>query len=279
MAENTDIVPKTRNHLYHSAEIKWNWSLALAVLALIVAIVGAIAESKTLLAVSGAIAIFCSVVIAWLRETATGDQIKADKCRRLVLHSNTLAIPIPGDELADINSWSLGKKLEPAPFEGNYYHSPFPPGAKRLADATTESAYFTKYLCGQIQFWLWFAFGVAIIVAALGLYLSNLAADATVEGIFATLKGVAVFVGFLVSADVAILAKKFLDLTRAAEKAYATCAQLRDQDSPDIETVRAVCDEYGIACLQCPPVPSWLFLRHQASLNEAYQRAHLVERG
>lgn len=277
MVKNTDVVPKTRNYLYRSAELKWLWSLALAAVALVVAIVGAVAEGKTPLVVAGAIAIFCSVVIAWLRELATGEQIKADKCRRLVLHTNTLGIAMPGDELADINSWSIGKKLARAPFEGSYFHSPFPPGAKRLADATTESAYFTKYLCGQIQFWLWIAFGVAIIVSALGLYLSSLAADATVEGVFATLKGVAVFVGFLVSADVAILAKKFLDLTRAAEKTYATCAKLRDQDSPDIEAVRAVCDDYGIACLQCPPIPSWLFLRHQASLNEAYQRAHAAK--
>ncbi|MCA3001426.1 MAG: hypothetical protein ING64_11855 [Rhodocyclaceae bacterium] len=279
MVENTDVVPKTRNYLYRSAEIKWNCSLVFALLALISAIVGATVDNKTALAISGATAIGLSVVIAWLREVATSQQIKADKCRRLVLHATALGIGIPKDELADINAWSVGKKLKRAPFEGDYYQSKFPIGVKRLADTTTESAYFTKFLCGKIHTTLFVVSGVAIGVLMLGLYMANLATDPTLDGVFATLKGAAVFVGFLVSADVAILAKKFLDLTRAAEKAYAACAILRDQDAPDLEAVRTVCDDYGIACLQCPPIPLWLFQRHQNALNDAYQRAHLVERG
>jgi hypothetical protein len=125
-----------------------------------------------------------------------------------------------------------------------------------------------------MQFGLWVLFGFSLLILAFSLSLANFAKDASLNSIIATLKGIAVFLGFLVSGEVAILAKKYLDLMRAAERAYSACAVLRESATIDLEAVRAVTDDYGIACLQCPPIPSRLFLSYQDAINKAYGSAH-----
>lgn len=263
-----------RNHLYKSAEVKWSWSLGISLVGLIAAIMGAISAKPGIVAAAGVASISFTVLIAWLREWASTEILKADKCRRLVMQADTQGIPISSAQIAEVHSWGLGRKLQPAPFFGNYYQSAHGHGPRRLADVITESAYFTKFLAGQMQFGLWCFFGFSLFVSVIALSLADFANGLPASEIVAAAKAIAVFVAFLISSDVCILAKKYGDLSKAAELTFFQSDQLRLQEQPDITIVRMVAEDYGIALLQCPPIPNWLFLRHQDDLNKAYSAGH-----
>jgi hypothetical protein len=263
-----------RNHLYHAAEIKWAWSLGLAFAALLLSIVGVTSKTASFIEFTGAAALMLPVVIAWLREIASSEILRADKCRRLVLYSDGLGQVISPAQLADVRAWGLGTDVRPAQFVGSYYASKHTPGPQRLADITTESAFFTKALAGKLQFALWILFAVALFLAGFALLLADFAKGFATDQLVSAAKAIGVFVGFLISGDFALLAKKYGDLNKAAELAFHQSEQLREQGNPSGDVVRTIADDYGIALLQCPPIPSWLFRRYQSALNKAYQDSH-----
>ncbi len=272
--KNLETLSDLRNHLYDGAEAKWNWTLRISVAALVASIIGTASANAVALTITGLASIAFPVVISWIRELASTEILHADKCRRLVLYSDGLGHTVAAAELAEVNSWGLGSQIQPAPFSGSYYQSTHSPGPRRLADITTESAYFTKFLAGKVQVWLWWIFAVSIAVVIGTLSLAELAKSAAPTDLVIAAKAIGIFVAFLVSSDVALPAKKFGDLSKAADLAFRQGDQLRRLPEPDVEFVRTIVDDYGTASLQCPPIPSWLFLKYQAALNAAYQGSH-----
>lgn len=272
--KNPDTLSELRNHLYQLAEARWLWSLYLAVFALVVSVSAAFSQHLWVGVTAGLVGAVLPVVVAWLRETASSELLQGDKCRRLILYADGLGHEIPPSQLLDVRAWGLGVSLGPAPFTPPYYASKLPIGPRRLADILTESAFFTCALAGKVSFALWIIFGVGITAAACALLVSDFAKIGASDSILAISKSIGLFVAFLISGDAALLAKKYGDLERAAHLAFDRCSRLRDEATPSTEDVRAVAEDYGIALLQCPPIPSRLYLRYRDSLNDLYRDSH-----
>jgi hypothetical protein len=205
---------------------------------------------------------------------AASDLQKGDKCRRLILYADSLGETIPASQIAEVRSWAAGAQLGSAPFEPPYYSSTLPPGAQRLADNLTESAFFTKIVATKCQFALWFAFGMTLVGAASALLLADLLGSPNAGTVTVLAKSIGVFITFLISGDFALLAKKYGDLAAEARVAYEACARLRLDAQATLEEVRSVSDDYGAAVLQAPPIPAWLYMHYQGDLNRMYRDSH-----
>ena len=278
MAEH-DTLAEVRNHLYLRAEVLWQASLALAIATLVLTVVSVWAHNPFLLGLTGIAAVILPIAIVWIRESASTFLIRGDKCRRLILYADGLGQEIAPSDLAEVRAWSVGGKLGPAPFSPPYFSSKLAPGVQRLADIVTESAFFSVHLARKLQVWLWISFGLLLTCAIFTLYLADLAAGQSSEGLNLVAKSIAVFIGFLISGDFAILAKKYGDLRSETRHIYQRCAQLREDTHPSPEVVRAVIEDYNIALVQCPPIPSWLYARYRDQLNEIYRDSHGVMKG
>ncbi|TSA07285.1 MAG: hypothetical protein D4R79_17800 [Comamonadaceae bacterium] len=272
--KNPATLSELRNHLCQVAEKRWLWSLYLAAIALFVAVGAAFSQQLWVGGTAGLVGVILPLAVAWLRETASGELLQCDKCRRLILYADGLGHDIPASQLLGVRAWGLGASLGPAPFTPPYYASKLPVGPRRLADIITESAFFTRALAGKVQFVLWIVVGVGVVAAVSALLLSDFAKGSSSDSVLAVAKSIGLFVAFLISGDTALLAKKYGDLERAAHLTFDRCARLRDEAAPSSEDVRAVAEDYGVALLQCPPIPSRLYLLYRDSLNDLYRDSH-----
>lgn len=263
-----------RHHLYTQAQMLWEASLVLSVATVALAIVGIASRDALWVALTGVAALLIPVLVSWIREIATTQQLRGDKCRRLILVADGLGLQISPAELAEIRAWAVGSDLGVAPFTPPYFSSKQPAGPQRLADIAMESAFFTEHLARKLQFWLWISFAVLIGCALLVLHLADLAANQSSAGLAFAAKSIAVFIAFLISGDFALLAKKYGDLRSAAHDVYQRCAKLREDERATNDEVRNVVDDYGVAHVQCPPIPSWLYERHRDKLNAIYRESH-----
>jgi hypothetical protein len=263
-----------RHHLYTQAQLLWEVSLVLSVATVALAIVGLASRDSLWVAVTGVAALLIPVLVAWIREIATTQQLRGDKCRRLILVADGLGRQISPAELAELRAWAVGSDLGAAPFTLPYFSSRQPAGPQRLADIAMESAFFTEHLARKLQFGLWIGFAILLCCALLVLHLADLAASQSSVGFSFAGKSIAVFIAFLISGDFALLAKKYGDLRLAAHDVYQRCAILRDDENATSDEVRNVVDDYGVAHIQCPPIPSWLYERHRDKLNAIYRESH-----
>lgn len=45
-------------------------------------------------------------------------------------------------------------------------------------------------------------------------------------------------------------------------------------EEPSHDEVREVVEDYGVALLQCPPIPAWLYSWFRDPLNDIYRDSH-----
>jgi hypothetical protein len=263
-----------RNYLYRRAEWLWQWSLIISLAALAIAVIGLWNDAPSSVSAAGLVAILVPVAVAWLRETATDLIVRGDKCRRLILYADGLGSQIEASELAEVHAWGLGVKLDAAPFIRPYYASTLPAGPKRLADILAESAFFTEQLAARLHAALWIAFVLALGASVTALVLANLASSIGTPGLTLAAKTVAVFIGFLISGDFLVLAKKYGALREEGRHTFQRCARLRSLRVASADEVRGVADDYGVALLQCPPIPNWIYIHFRDALNDVYRASH-----
>jgi len=263
-----------RNYLYSRAEWMWQGSLAITGIVLALTLWGFWSNSPNWLSITGLAAIIAPIVVAWQREAASQLVVRGDKCRRLILYADGFGREIASSELAEARAWGLGVNTDAAPFIRPYYSSKETPGPRRLADIVTESAFFTKQLAAKVRAGLTGAFILAIAAAVAALYLADLVSNTGLPGLLVAAKSVATFIAFLISGDFLLLMKKYSDLEQEAGRAYERCARLRIQLDLHEDEVISVVEDYGVALLQCPPIPMWLYLRYRDALNDVYRRSH-----
>lgn len=263
-----------RNHLYARAEWMWQGSLVLTGIVLALTLWGFWSNSPSWLSITGLAAVIAPVVVAWLREAASEQIVRGDKCRRLILYADGFGREIKSSELAEARAWGLGVNTDAAPFVRPYYSSREAPGPRRLADILTESAFFTKHLAAKVRAGLMIAFILAVAAAAAALYLADLMSNTGLPKLLLAAKSVATFIAFLISGDFLLLMKKYGDLEQEAGRAYERCARLRVQRDLREDEVTSVAEDYGVALFQCPPIPVWLYLRYRDDLNDVYRRSH-----
>ncbi len=276
--ELPDTLADLRNFLYQRGEQKWITSLSISFGVLGLTITGLWLQSTFLIGIGALASVVAPIAIAWLRESASLDLQRGDKCRRLILYADSLGHEVPASQMATVRAWALGGSISPAPFVRPYYVSRLVPGPQRLADNVTEAAFFTHALATKLQVGLWTAFGIAVIVAATSLILADLAKGIIGATGVAAAKSIGVVLSFLISGDFALLAKKYGDLKNDARLVFEASSRLREDSRATIDDVSPVCEDYGVALLQSPPVPSWLYLRYQSELNRLYRESHFQGR-
>lgn len=223
---------------------------------------------------AGIFALLAPAAIGWIREAASVNLTRADKCRRLILYADGLGNDIPADDMAQVRAWVLGSQFKEAPFVRPYYSSTKPPGPQRLADIVAESAFFTEHLARKIATGLWITFGIAVFVACLVLYSADLRAGMPHHAVVLVMKSIAVLVSFLLAGDFMLIAKKYSDLHHESRQTFVRCARLRELGNISINEVRNVAEDYGVALLQAPPVPGKIYLMFRDELNCIYRESH-----
>ena len=260
-----------RHHLYTRAEQYWITSLCVSTLTLVFSIAVLWFDASGWIIFAGVLSLATPVVVAWARDQASTSLLRADKCRRLILYADGLGHEISHEDLAQVRAWVMGLTLTEAPFTRPYYQSEKAPGSRRLADIVAESAFFTEHLARKLEFMLWVAFGAALVAACAILYLFDLQSDAPAQLLGTVAKSIATVIAFLISGDLLLLAKKFGELREEAHHVFQRCAHLRKEQSLSADEVRVVVDDYGIALLQAPPIPSWLYLAYRDPLNNIWR--------
>ena len=263
-----------RNHLYTLAERWWIASLSVTAATVMISVAALWFDAPRWVTIAGLLSVFAPVAVAWAREIASTNLLRADKCRRLILYADGLGHEISREELAQVRAWAMGSILENAPFTRPYYSSEKAPGPQRLADIVTESAFFTEHLARKLEIGLWAAFGIALAAAFTILYMIDLQTDITGQLWGMIAKSIATFIAFLISGDFLLLARKFSKLREEAHNAYQRCAHFRNKQDLSVDEVRVVVEDYGIALLQAPPIPSWLYLAYRDPLNHIYRKSH-----
>lgn len=277
MTDQLDGLLNIRHFLYQRAQWLWQASLLLTLLTLLFTLVGFWIGAPTLVGAVGAAVVVLPIAVAWIRESATTLQLRADKCRRVILLAEGIDREIAPSMMAEIRGWVAGKELPPAPHVAPYYSSAMHPGPQRLADMLAESAFFTENVSGKLQTWLWIAFGISLGISIGALLVADLASVMATKAVLLGVKSVAVFIAFLISGDVALLAKKYGDLRVEARHTYQKGVQLRDSEDASMNDVSEVAEDYGVALLQAPPIPSWVYVLLREGLNQAYRASHRLK--
>jgi hypothetical protein len=264
-----------RFYLYAQAAKWWNLSFVLAVTAPLASVLAVWNDSPWALYVIALLSLVTPICIAWSREIANTNIIRADKCRRLILFEDGLGWPATKEDLAEIRAWAINVQLKQAPFIKPYYASTKPKGANRIADIVTESSFFTTNLAGKAAFGLFMLCLGAAIAVAIILHLSGSQTSInTGSGYSLIAKSIAVIISALISGDFLILAKKYYDLKGAADRVFQRCASVRDQKKAGADLVLPIVEDYGIALLQAPPIPGWLYKHYRDELNRIYRASH-----
>lgn len=271
-------LPRLRNHLFLRAEHLWELSILLAVAMLAATLVGLWVNKPFIVSTVGLVALVFPVAVSWLREAANVAQLRADKCRRLILLADGLGHEIAPAELAEVRAWGLGVKLDQAPFVRPYYSSTLLFGFQRLADMSAEAAFFTEQLAGRMATALKSAFCIALVAAIVALALIDFPGSVAQSSIVLGAKSVAIFLAFLISGDFLLIAHKYSDLRDAAQRAYQRCARLRTDGNVSADEVRAVVEDHGVSLTHCPPVPFWLYSYYRDELNSIYRQSHRVDK-
>lgn len=263
-----------RNHLYRRVQYWWLISLAISVGVLALALLGLWFATRRLIGLGGLFALLAPAAIAWAREAASLNFLRADKCRRVMLYGDGLGHPVSAEDLAQIRAWALGSRIKDAGFVKPYYSSTKPIGPQRLADIVAESAFFTEFLSGKMAGALWVSFVLVLVGAALALYAADFTSERAEHVVLLLAKSAAVLVSFLLAGDVLLLAKKYGDLRREAHHAFLRCAQLREEPGLSVDIVRTVVEDYGMALLQAPPILTFVYSLYRDELNRIYRVSH-----
>jgi lysylphosphatidylglycerol synthetase-like protein (DUF2156 family) len=261
-----------RNYLYDKAEKLWWMSLCIAIGTLFLSLIAVWAD----LTIIGFMAIASPIVITWLREIAADTTNKADKCRRIILYADGLGQEIPKHELANIYAWGMGGTIEKAPFVSPYYSSILNAGPNRLADIIAESSFFTYQLVDRLNFRFKFIFYLSIIMVVGILYTSDiLVNNSNQENLLSIFsKSVAIVIAFLISGDFFLLMKKYSDFRTAAKETFDKCVKMRDTADLKEKDILQTVEDYNIAIIQSPPIPSRFYLKYKDELNKIYRESH-----
>jgi len=265
-----------RNYLFLRAERLWEWSLVLAVGMVGATVAGLWINTPWIVSSIGLIALAFPVAVSWMRDTANDAQLKAEKCRRLILIADGLGHDIAPAELAEVRAWGLGVTLDAAPFVKPYYSSALPDGTQRLADIAAEAAFFSAQLAGKVAAGVRLAFIISVVACVVALMLIDLPGTAAKPILILVAKSTAVFLVFLISGDFFLIAKRYGNLQHASRQALDRCARLRADSAALAEEVRSAVEDYAVALMQCPPIPAWLYLRYRDDLNTVYRSSHQV---
>lgn len=264
--------------LYKKADKLWWITFLIAISVPLLSLLAIRLDKSTFLVITASVSAITPIAIIWIRHYAAVTYAKADKCRRLVLYADGLGRKITSGELASIRSLVLGKQLKKADFIPPYYLSTKLVGPNRLADVITESAFFTFQLSGKIVFFLWIVFLLSLLIAFFLFLSSNLLVpndEFFRDNLLSTIsKSAAIIVACFISGDFALLIKKYADLKSISKDVFNQSAKLRNDNSLSTSQIFFVVEDYNVALIQSPPIPTTVYSKFKDALNEIYRSSH-----
>lgn len=194
----------------------------------------------------------------------------AAKLRRMALLKDGLNIDPDEIELMSVRAL-IGQVNDYKPaYTPPYYASKLPPGERRLADISAESAFFTHNLARTAAQWsgLFTIVGCVAVVATVYLLLTL---GLTVQVQVALAKIIAVVALFFTTGDFALLWKKYSRLSVDSERALGKYQTLfRKNVIPQYE-IRVVLEEYICTISHAPPIPSIIYNTKKDKLNHIWR--------
>ena len=251
--------------LFDKAAAFWQYSIAASFLASLVGIFASMAalglkENATLAAVA-AVILAISYYLRFSFEEIHG---AAETMRRQSVLSEGLGWAIPRGQF---NEWRqrAGSKILKAiaanPRPDDYYETKSAKSAKRLAEMTFESVFWTKSLYRKMSSYLVTAMLAAVIISVGVLFVLPLLDLATTKRLF-VVYFIYLAIPLFVSVDMLGL---FLRLQRAISALTALSPNietLANEQNPNSDQVLRLVAEYNCALAAGLPIPKWVFARH-----------------
>lgn len=196
----------------------------------------------------------------------------AETMRRQSVLSEGLGWPIPRSQF---NEWRqrAGKKvLESAaadPLPDDYYETKSAKSAKRLAEMTFESVFWTKNLYRKISGYLLGAIILAFLIVLIVLLLLPILSESASTRVF-----IVYFIYLAIPVFVSLdLIGMYLRLQRAISALSAlepNLERLAIEDTPDSEQVLRLVSEYNCTLAAGLPIPRWVFSRHHTEIQACW---------
>lgn len=251
-------------HLFDVAAQKWYWALGLEIASGAVAIAMTGFRLPADLKIVGAFSVVVMTVVAYsLRITFEDQYAIAETMRRQSVLSEALGWKISSAQLA---AWrtragqKVRKKAETSQRESNYYASKEESGAKRLAEMTTESVFYTHNLYEKLRLVLWRVFVISTfaLMVAVPLALTRTTPQATD---YLVAEAVYSFILIVLSADLLGWCLKLNQLIPSLRSIEQNLEGLLAQTPPPLPEILREVSEYNCEVVQGFPIHNWLFKR------------------
>jgi len=261
--ENVDELQNIRNQLFDQAELMWWWSLAISIFSQFLSLLTTIFSNLYFLYISGFAIISSPILVIVIREFANKLTQKADKCRRVILYSDSFQYSIPEHEILEMKSWLIGQQVKPAPFISPYYYSQSTGGSQRLIENIMESSFFTKFLANKMEDFLLIIFIAFLLITILIIYIGTFESRPIV---------IATLISFLLSSDIFNIYRKYSELKQAADFTFKGCPKLINaEEGLLVRDAMQQVEDYHIALIQSPPIPYKLYLYYRDEINKKYR--------
>lgn len=198
----------------------------------------------------------------------------AETMRRQSVLSEGLNWPI---SRAQFNEWKsrAGKKVL-ARFSvqsrsDGYYETQITPGAKRLAEMTFESAFWTKNLYKKLRTYLWVILGMAafifiVLLTFIPLSISSQSSQTyLIYAIYLTIPALLSidFLGLVLR-----IQRSISGLSDVEKSLEVLCAQ----EAPQVEEVMRLVSEYNCIVNSGVSIPDWLFKMHHDEIQSYWNK-------
>lgn len=248
--------------LFDSAATKWYGAFVLEVIGGIAGAVVNVTNPSEDVAIISALVLVALLGVAYGLRLWFEDQYDtAETMRRQAVLTEALNWPVPTLQLAE---WrrkagrTLAQRVRLQPRPSDYYSRAQSTGARRLAQMTAESAFYTRHLYLKLRTWVWMLFAVFTIISLVVLSVTATGAVPT-DAKALVVKGLYSLVPLVITLDIlgwALRLGRLVVSIRDVESALERLGGTSELEEPQ---VLRVVSEYNCQVTKGFPVHPFLF--------------------
>ena len=259
--------------LFDKAAAFWQYSILLSFIASIIGLSASL--SATQLSTNAALAAVAALFLLsgyYLRFRFEKTHDAAETMRRQSVLSEGLGWEIPRGQFNEWRQRAGGKILKAVaanPLPNDYYETKSNKSAKRLAEMTFESVFWTKSLYRKIENYLVAALLFSAIISV-GLLLILPLLDIVTSTRLFIVYFVYLAIPVFVSVDMLGL---YIRIQRGISSLSALAPNieaLANAESPDSDQVLRLVSEYNCTLAAGLPIPKWVFTRHHDEIQACW---------
>jgi hypothetical protein len=195
----------------------------------------------------------------------------AERARRAVLLSGGLGVNVTGKLYSDILMQFTVSEPEGRKYEDpNYFKAYGPQGYKRLAAMLQESAFWTKHLFDKSAGYYWWAFGIGLIIAVVGLLLMPSVTEGS--ACFMVAQIFCVLLVWLVTGGVFTRALNYTTAARAVDDVENRLNNAVSGQSLENDLV-VILGDYNAIVQDAPTIPTSIYQRNREQLNRLWSES------